>query len=139
MTNEVFAKTKTALGEGKIKWQTDRIRCALVDNGVQVPDIANDEFLADIDKDAVVALSEPLRNKTCGEVCAGAFDADDVTFEEVDADQVGSILVYKDTGNIKTSRLIVLVNTLAAGSLPIVPNGADIIIKWDKAGIFSIS
>ena len=46
-------------------------------------------------------------------------------------------MIYIDTGVAGTSRLIAYIDTGVAG-LPVTPNGGDINITWDAAGIFTL-
>jgi hypothetical protein len=44
---------------------------------------------------------------------------------------IEAIVIYKDTGTESTSPLIAIIDT-ATRSLPITPNGGDIIVTWDN-------
>ena len=46
-------------------------------------------------------------------------------------------MIYIDTGVAGTSRLIAYIDTGVTG-LPVTPNGGDINITWDAAGIFTL-
>lgn len=126
MANALYDKARQKFLEGSIHYLTDDIKVALVDSAEYTPDLENDEFLDDINGDAIVATSGNLGNKTS---TAGVADADDITFEGVTGDQAELLIVYKDTGVAGTSPLIAKIDT--ATGLPITPNTGDITIQWD--------
>lgn len=113
--------------EGSIAWLTDDIKAVLVDGADYTPNLATDEFLADIAVGGRVATSGNFTSKTS---TGGVADAADVTLSAVTGDESEYIAIYKDTGSAATSPLIGLIDT--ATNLPITPNGGDIIISWDN-------
>lgn len=127
MANALYDKARQKFLEGSIHYLTDDIKVALVDSAEYTPDLENDEFLDDINGDAIVATSGNLGNKTS---TAGVADADDITFEGVTGDQAELLIVYKDTGVAGTSPLIAKIDT--ATGLPITPNTGDITVQWDS-------
>lgn len=127
MANALYDKARQKFLEGSIHYLTDDIKVALVDSAEYTPDLENDEFLDDINGDAIVATSGNLGNKTSTN---GVADADDITFEGVTGDQAELLIVYKDTGVAGTSPLIAKIDT--ATGLPITPNTGDITVQWDS-------
>lgn len=127
MANALYDKARQKFLEGSIHYLTDDIKVVLVDSAEYTPDLENDEFLDDINGDAIVATSGNLGNKTS---TAGVADADDITFEGVTGDQAELLIVYKDTGVAGTSPLIAKIDT--ATGLPITPNTGDITVQWDS-------
>ena len=93
------------------------------------------EFLSDIPADARIALSGNLASKT---FVAGTFDAADLTpaFPSATGDISEAIVIYEDTGTAATSTLIAFIDT--ATGLAITPDGNNIDITWNAAGIFSL-
>jgi hypothetical protein len=67
---------------------------------------------------------------------AGVFDASDIVFSAVSGSQVTQIVMFKDTGTETTSPLIAYWDTMTG--LPITPNGGDITVTWNAAGIFNL-
>lgn len=114
---------------------TDAIKLALIDHGLDTPVIATDAFYNAISAGLVGALSAALTTKTIGTVAAGVFDADNVTFTAVTGNSVESVNVLKDTGVGTTSNLIAYFDT--GTGLPVTPNGGDITVTWNASGIFT--
>ena len=129
MANALFDKGRESFLKAEINIATDNIKAVLVDHGVDTPVPATDQFLSDIGAGARVATSGNFTTKT---TTAGVFDADDVTFTAVSGATVESLVIYQDTGNAATSRLIAYIDTLGTGSFPITPNGGDIQFVWDN-------
>ncbi|TRZ93459.1 MAG: hypothetical protein D4R82_05050 [Dehalococcoidia bacterium] len=128
MANELYDKGREGFLDGSIDWDTDDIRCILVDVADYTVDLAAHDNLDDIPSGARVATSDALTGKT---VVAGVADADDVTFSAVTGDQSEALVIYKHTGTESTSRLIAYIDD--ATGLPVTPNGGDITIQWDSA------
>lgn len=127
MANVLYDKGRKAFLDGDIDWLNDTIKVVLVDGADYTPLVATHEFLADIAAIARVATSPALANKSS---TAGVADADDVTFAAVAGDTSEYLVIYQDTGNAATSRLIAIIDT--ATGLPVIPNGSDIVLVWDN-------
>jgi len=128
MANELYDKGREGFLDGSIDWDTDDIRCILVDTADYTVDLAAHDNLDDIPAGARVATSGALTGKT---VAAGVADADDVTFSAVTGDQSEALVIYKHTGTESTSRLIAYIDD--ATGLPVTPNGGDITVQFDSA------
>ena len=102
-------------------------RLIIVDHADDVPDLANDQDLADRAAGARVAESANFASKT---VTAGVFDAADITLSTITGDECESIDIFLETGTDGTSTLVCNIDT--ATGLPVTPNGGDIIIAWDS-------
>lgn len=135
MANELYSTAKQKFLQGTIDMEDDDIKVILIDTSDYTVDIDVDEFLDDIDGDAIVATSGNLSNVS---VTLGVVDADDTTFTEVSGDPVDALVMYKDTGSSATSPLILYVDD--AAGLPITPTGDDITIQWSSSStkIFSL-
>lgn len=133
MANALYAKGRESFLKGEISWSADNIKTVLVDTATYTVDLANHQFLSDIPAGERVATSANLTAKT---TTAGTADAADVTFASVTGDQSEALVVYQDTGVEGTSRLIAYIDT--ASGLPVTPNGGDISVQWDAAGIFTL-
>lgn len=133
MANALYDLGKKALLDGGIAMLTDNLKVVLVDTATYTVNLATDDFLADIPSGERVATSGNLSGKT---TTAGTFDADNVTFTAVSGDPCEAVVLYRDSGAEATSELIAYIDT--ATGLPVTPNGGDITITWDAAGIFSI-
>ncbi|MFI8696770.1 hypothetical protein [Dietzia maris] len=127
MANALFDNGREGFLDGSINWQSDNIKAVLVDTGAYTASLASNKFLADIPSAARVATSPNLTGKTS---TGGVADANDVTFTSVSGPTVEAVVLYKDTGNASTSRLIAYIDT--GTGLPITPNGGDIATAWSN-------
>ena len=135
MANAIYPLYKEALLDeaSNIDLNDGDVRVILIDAADYTYSAAHD-FLDDVPAGARVATSGALANTT---VTAGTFDADDVTFSSVSGDESEALIVYIHTGVEATSRLVAYLDTGVTG-LPVTPNGGNITITWDAAGIFTL-
>lgn len=133
MANAVYDAGREAFLNGDLSWRDDAIKCVLLDLADYTADLAVDATLDDIAAAARVATSPNLTSKTS---TAGTADAADVVFATVSGDECEALVLYADTGTESTSRLIAYIDT--ATGLPATPNGTDITVAWDAAGIFTL-
>jgi len=127
MANALYNKGRQGFLDGSIDWDTDDIRCILIDTDDYTVDLATHDNLDDVAAGSRVATSGALTSKT---VTDGVADADNVTFSSVSGDESEAIVIYKHTGTESTSRLIAYIDT--AAGLPVIPSGGDIVIKWSS-------
>jgi hypothetical protein len=125
MANALYDLGRQGFLDGSIDWDTDTIRCVLLDTGAYTVNLTTDEFLSDIPSGARIATSGTLASKT---VSAGVADAADATFSAVTGTTCEALAVFKDTGSAATSRLIAYIDT--ATGLPVTPNGTDVNVAW---------
>lgn len=104
------------------------VKVALIDTGTYSYSASHD-FYADLS--GVVGTPQTIANTT---VTNGLFDGDNVTFTAVSGNSVEALVIYIDTGNPATSRLVAYIDTGVTG-LPVTPNGGDITITWNASGI----
>lgn len=133
MANAIYPLYKQALlgGLSNIDMDGGTVKVALVDTGTYTYSAAHD-FLNDVS--GIVGTAQTIANTT---VTSGTFDGDNVTFTAVSGNSVEALVIYIDTGNSATSRLVAYIDTGQTG-LPVTPNGGDITITWDAAGIFTL-
>jgi hypothetical protein len=131
----MYLQAKTDLLNGNLDWVADDIRAVLVDAADYTPNLTADTHLDDVPAGARVATSGAMTGKTAA---AGVADAADVTFAAVSGDQAEGVLLYKHTGSEATSTLILWLDTGVTG-LPVTPDGDDITVRWDAAGIISLA
>ncbi|MCD4687497.1 MAG: hypothetical protein K8S97_16325 [Anaerolineae bacterium] len=130
MANALYDKAREAFLNGDLDWTSDTIKVVLVDTEVEnyeyVVDITSDQYLSDVPSQARVATAT-LASKTA---TAGVADAADVTFSSVSNSgrPCQALIIYKDTGSESTSPLIAYID--AGVSLPVTPNGSDIVLEW---------
>lgn len=127
MANTLYDKARQRFLEAQINWQTDTIKCLLVDTGAYTPQTSVHEYLSDVPTSARIAGPVTLTSKS---TTGGAADAADVTFTSVSGASIEAIIIYSDTGTESTSPVIAFIDT--ATGLPITPNGGDIIVTWDN-------
>lgn len=130
MANLLYAKAKEALWGAGINWGSNDIKAVLCDLTEYTIDSDNDEFLSDIPAAARVATSSNFASKTD---TAGVIDAANITFSLVTGNECGAVVIYQDTGNAATSKLILYIDT--ATGLPVTPSGGNIGVEWDASGI----
>ena len=131
MANKVYPKYKEALLQASANSAlTGTLKVALIDAADYTYDDSH-QFFSDVAGAAVVGTPQTLANKT---YVNGILDADDATIPSVSGDQSEALLLYLDTGTNSTSRLVAYIDTGVTG-LPVTPNGGDINIGWNAAGI----
>jgi hypothetical protein len=97
---------------------------------------ATDQYLSDIPAGERVAISDALTGKS---YTNGTFTAaDGAKFAAATGDVGTQLAFFIDTGVESTSRLVVLFEDGDVATLPVTPNGGDIIIDLDAAGIFDL-
>lgn len=135
MANVLYPKWKEALEEHATNSDiiNGDVKMALIDTNDYTYSTSH-EFLADVPGGAIVATSGNLANKTNAN---GVFDADDVTLSSVSGDESEALIIYVDSGNAASSRLVAYIDTGVTG-IPVTPNGGNIIITWNASGIFAL-
>ena len=127
MASAVYPKAKEQLLQAGINLSSADVKTVLVDTADYTYS-ASHEFLSDVPSGARVATSGNLGSKT---FTSGVFDAADATFTAATGDQSEALIIYVDTGNASTSRLVAYIDTASSG-LPVTPNGGDITVSWDN-------
>lgn len=128
--NLLYPTAKDLMLTGGLDMVTDQIVCVLVnENYTPQPYHVN---LADIPATMRVAVSGTLPNRS---VATGVFSADPLTVSGVYGDPIGALVMMKQTGAELTSTLVAFLDS--SPSLPILPNGGDLIFNWDP-GTFRI-
>lgn len=122
-----------SMSGGGVDMNTDTIKVALLD-GTYTYSTAH-EFFSSASGDVVgtpVTLTSPT-------VTGGVFDADNATVTAVTGAAVAAYVIYKDTGNPSTSRLIAYYDTDGnSDPISVTPNGGDITVTWHASGIFAL-
>lgn len=92
-------------------------------------------FVSDLTGTGIVARSAAFTSKTAAN---GTFDADNISFTSVSGDQCEALIIYiEDAAGDTESRLVCYLDNGITG-MPVTPNGGDINVTWDAAGIFTI-
>jgi hypothetical protein len=132
MANAIYPKWKEAVIQASSNSSLGgTVKAALVDTGTYTYSAAH-EFLSSLS--GQVGTDQTLGTKT---FTNGTFDAANSTWTAVSGATVEAIVIYIDTGVAGTSRLVAFLDTGYSG-LPVTPNGGDITVTWDAAGIFTI-
>jgi hypothetical protein len=121
MANSFYATGRDAFLNGQIDYLNDTIKMVLVNDGYQLS-ITTDQYLSEL-LPFISALPQTLTSKTLSNGIAGC---DDVLFPAVAAGQtVAYVIVYKDTGSVYSSQLILCLDTDSANFLPADTNNED--------------
>lgn len=133
MANAIYPKYKEALlnGSANTNMSSGAVKVALVDTGTYTYSSAH-EFLSSLT--GRVGTDQTLGTKT---FTNGTFDADNATWTAVSGNSCEALVIYIDTGVAGTSRLVAYLDTGVTG-LPVTPNGGNISVTWDAAGIFTL-
>lgn len=133
MANAIYPKYKEAVlnGSTNVDMSAGTVKIALVDTGTYTYSSTH-QFLSSLT--GVVGTAQTLGTKT---FTNGTFDAADSTFTAVTGASVEALVIYIDTGTAGTSRLVAFIDTGVTG-LPVTPNGGNINITYDAAGIFTL-
>lgn len=131
MASAIYPAFKQALLNGSVDLTTVTVRAVLIDTGTYTYNSAHD-FYNDL-SGVVGTESAALSSKT---ITNGVFDAADITFTAVSGATAEAIVLFVDTGNVATDRLICYID--AGTGLPVTPNGGDINVTWSVSGIFSL-
>lgn len=141
MANALYPSFKAGLLVGTYNLSTATVKVSLVNTGgtgTTYTYSAAHDFFDDITAGAIFATSSAgLTTKT---TTGGTFDADNITFTAVtsSANTIDAVILWIDTaGASSTDPLIAYLDTGLTG-LPTSPNGGDITITWDAAGIFTL-
>jgi hypothetical protein len=134
MASAIYPKFKESLLKGEVGDISSApvvVKAALIDTNDVAYNAAH-QYLSDV-SDAVVDTTAALENKT---ITNGQFDADDIAFEAASGDQSEAIILFIDSGDAGTSRLMCFIDQFVSG-MPVTPNGGDISVTWG-AYIFAL-
>lgn len=127
MSNALYDTGRQGFLDGSFNWAGASIKCMLVGSGY-TPDLGTDQFVADVPSGQIIARSPALTTKS---ETAGVADADNVTFSAVAGADCIYLVIYEDTGDDTTARLIACIDT--ATGLPLTPAGGNVVVAWDTA------
>lgn len=114
-------------------WTTDEIHAVLTD-ATYTPSLTSDAFLADIGGGARVADVTVTGLSIVG---SAVKIAGTVTFPSVSGSVATRLALYRFVTNDADSNLLVLCDEFTAG-MPVTPDGDDIEVGFDAAGIFQL-
>lgn len=134
MSAFTYNSAKLSLGKGEIDWLNDTIKVRLLDD-TYTPDQDNHTYLSDTT--GAVGTDQTLSSKTATQDDTNdraVFDAADVQYTGL-TDTFRYAVVYQDTGNAATSRLIRCMN-LEGENVSLTTGTYD--ITWSVGGVFNI-
>jgi hypothetical protein len=131
MANALYSLGKKAILDGTVAFLTDDIRFALVDTGVETFNDA-DQFMSQITS-PVARMAAGLASKT---TTAGTFDAADPTINSVSGATVESVVLYKYNASDAAAPLLAWIDS--SPTIAFTPNGSNVTLTLDPAGVFSI-
>jgi hypothetical protein len=119
-----------------MSWVTDSFRIKALKAGYIV-DPEADDMVSDLDATQVVATSNPILGKA---ISRGWFYALPTAFPTLvnPAQNIGSLVVYRDTGVDATSDLVLYIDS--ARSLPFRFTGGTVYVVWQvgERGVFRL-
>lgn len=124
MANAIYPKAKEQFLQGGINLLSVTVKVALIDTSAYTYSSAH-EFYSSVS--GVVGTPQTLVGKS---VTNGQLAADSVTWTALTGNTAEALLVYVDSGNPSTSRLIAYQDTGVTG-LPLTPNGGTVTLNWD--------
>lgn len=143
MANAVYPKWKEQIPQGTASalltgTGTTGVYAALIDTAVYTYGAAHEFYdtggVADV-VDGVVGTPVEIGTKT---YTSGTFDGGDVTFTAVTGATCEAIVIFiKNAGAQTTWRVVSYQDTSVTG-LPVTPNGGNITVTFDAAGIFTL-
>jgi hypothetical protein len=84
-------------------------------------------------------VGTPQPNTTPVVDTSATFKSDNITFTAVTGTVVGAIVIYRQNAGANTTWRLVLYEDTSVTGLPVTPNGGNIVITWNAAGIFTLS
>lgn len=112
---------------------TTGVYVALVDTGTYTYS-ATHQFWSSVVA-SMVGAEQELGTKT---FVNGLFDAADTTFPSVTGTSAEALVIFvKNAGANTTWELVAYIDTGVTG-LPVTPNGGNIVVTWNAAGIFQL-
>lgn len=137
MANALYDFGRNLFARGELHWKTggDTFRAMLIDTDIYTPDLANDDYLADVPDAARVGNgggSGYAQGAALGVIdpVAGICDASDTVITVVPAGgPYEAILIYKEGASENDSPLVALIDS--APGLPVTADGSDEQIVWD--------
>lgn len=136
MANIIYNKYKEALmsASADVSLVTSNVVISLVDSNYTVFS-SDDEFYSDLLTVGTGIVAETSLSNTS--VTNGVLKADDVLFTSVSGAQSETLLIWINTGDANTARLVAWMDTDIDG-LPITPDGSNVDITWSTSGIFKL-
>lgn len=124
--SSIYDAARESFLKGLIDFSTDSIRAKLVSTAYTYS--ASHSTVADVAA-STLSTSPALTSKT---TTAGVANAASVTFTAVPGGADGkAIVLYQHVAGDNTDKIICYIDQTSDSSLPVTPNGGDIIVNWD--------
>ena len=133
MASAVYPKSIITIMSGGINLASLAVKAVLLDTATYTYNAAH-QFYSDL-SGVVATETGALGSKTIGVVGTGVFDAADATVTAATGTSAEALATFIDRGGAATADDLLSYNELSA---PVTPNGGDITVQWDAAGIFSL-
>jgi hypothetical protein len=136
MANAIYDKYKEALmsGDTNVSLLDGNVKISLIDADA-TPYSVTQQYYSEL-----VAGEVAVANLDNVAVTNGVLSGDNIIYYSIPANtalDAESLVVWIDTANNETSRLVAWMDTNIQG-LPISPDGGDIDIIWSSSGIFKL-
>lgn len=134
MADAIYPKYKEAMMSraADVALDSETVKVSLVDTDV-ISYSSLDQYYSDLDANGVIG-SATLENVT---VTNGVLSGNDVSIVAESNTESEALLIWIDTANSETSRLVAWLDESVTG-LPIIPNGSNVEITWNESGIFQL-
>jgi len=127
MASAMYDKGRERFGNGDVDWVNDTIQATLVNTSLYTPNLATDEFIADVPSAAIIMSVTVVGKSNTG----GVLDADETVFPNVAEGVVaGALILWKNTDFDNSSPLLAYIDN--APELPATGEGTDVIVAWDN-------
>lgn len=130
----LYPKTRAQFMRAAIDLLAVNVKALLVDSADYTYDLAHD-FLNDVPAAARVAVSNSLTAKTINDLAE--FDSADPIFASVAGDPLEAIVLFIDTGDESTSRLVLFQDEDITG-MPFTPDGNNVQVVVAANGWFTL-
>jgi len=138
MANALYPKYLENLLQGTADHDLDGsgatgVYVALIDTGTYTYSSAHQYY-----SDLSGIVGTPMEIGATKTYTNGTFDGADVTFTAVTGNNAEALVIYRKNAGANTTWALVAYLDTGITGLPVLPNGGDISITWDAAGIFSL-
>jgi hypothetical protein len=128
MSNFIYGKAKEALLNGQINVISNSLKLLIIKSDY-IPEVNNHQFVSDINSSYIKIRSGTIQNVTN---TLGVLDADDVEIFNYSGEAFNAVVIYIDSGNDSTSRLLAYIDTSQGLPFSGVNITSTITIVWNN-------
>ncbi|MFA6213557.1 MAG: hypothetical protein WC714_29235 [Candidatus Obscuribacterales bacterium] len=138
MANELYPLWKQELMKGNADCELDSaegatgVFCALIDTGTYTYSAAH-QFYSDLS--GIVGTDQEILTKT---QVLGVFDGTDLLYTALSGNSTEALVLYRKNAGANTTWPLICYLDTGIANLPFTPNGGNVTITWDAAGIFAL-